>query len=344
MGHMNPALPKQAQAFNEALLTWYRAHYRPLPWRKQPTLYRTVVSEFMCQQTQIATVLPYFERWMKTLPDFESLAAAPGSQVMKLWEGLGYYSRARNLQKLAQEWVNAPLKPENAAAWLKFPGVGPYTAAAIASITFGEKSAVVDGNVVRILARLTNDDQKFSDNSKAIKAFTPVADALISEASHPGDHNQAMMELGATVCTKANPQCLLCPVRPHCTGYEKGNASELPRLVRKKAIQRRIDRALLVYDGCLLLHQIPGHAKRLAGMTELPPAELCGSTFPAELVTTRRRSIANERIEERFLRIEWTPELETRVAGDETLFWQPIEELDAITLTGPHRKWLRDLI
>lgn len=337
-------IPNEAEAFAASLLSWYRENYRPLPWREEPSLYRTVVSELMCQQTQIATALPYFARWMAQLPDFEALANASEETVVKLWEGLGYYSRARNLHKLAKQWVAADPKPQTAAEWRAYPGVGPYTAAAIASITFGEKSAVVDGNVVRILARLTNDQREFPDGGKAVKSFTTLADLLIEHTAHAGDHNQAMMELGATVCTKANPQCLLCPVRTFCSGNREGNPAQLPRITKKQVIQRRVDRVFLVNDGCLLLHQIPTTARRLAGMCELPPAELLSVSYPAELIMTRRRGIANERIEERFLSVSWTRALEKLVGAEATLFWQALDELDAVTLTGPHRKWLAELL
>lgn len=338
-----PKLPEDAAAFDAALLAWYRANYRPLPWREETSLYRTVVSEFMCQQTQIATVLPYFERWMRELPDFHYLAAAPEEMVLKLWEGLGYYSRAKRLQKLAQTWIADPEPPTTAEGWLNYPGVGPYTAAAIASIVFHEKTAVVDGNVVRILARLSNDSREFKDNGVAVKAFTPLANELIAHTDEAGNHNQAMMELGATLCAKANPQCLLCPVRDWCEASRAGDPASLPRLARRNVVQRRLDRIFLIHEGYLLLHQIPPGSKRLAGLTELPPAERCGAAYPAELIFTRRRSIANERIEERILRIEWSLELEEAVAADETLFWQPLDALDEVTFTGPHRKWLTDL-
>ncbi|GHB99418.1 A/G-specific adenine glycosylase [Cerasicoccus arenae] len=342
---MDPSpLPNQAPAFTKALLAWYQENYRPLPWRETPSLYSTVVSEFMCQQTQIATVLPYFDRWMKILPSFEMLTIASESLVIKLWEGLGYYSRARNLQKLAHQWMAAEPKPETAADWLAYPGVGPYTAAAIASITYEEHAAVVDGNVVRILARLTNDQREFSDNGKAVKAFTTLAGLLITHAERPGDHNQAMMELGATICSKANPQCLICPVKDFCEGQRVGNPAQLPRLAKRQIIQKRIDRVFLIHGGRLLIHRIPTTAKRLAGLCELPPGDLLEVSFPAELILTRRRGIANERIEERFLRIDWNSKLHSLITKDETLFWQPLNQLNDITLTGPHRKWLAELM
>ncbi|HYP15695.1 MAG TPA: A/G-specific adenine glycosylase, partial [Opitutus sp.] len=192
--------------FQAGLLGWYRAAARPLPWRSDPSPYKTVVSEFMLQQTQVKTVLPYFARWLEALPDFRTLAAAPEARVLKLWEGLGYYSRARNLHKLAQAVAARPQLPRTAAEWRELPGVGPYTAAAITSISFAAPAACVDGNVVRILARLTADGTPFRDSASAAKAFTPLAESLLTQSS-PGDHNQAMMELGATVCFRQKPRC-----------------------------------------------------------------------------------------------------------------------------------------
>jgi len=337
-------LQAQAAAFNAALLAWYRNHGRALPWRTAPSLYRTVVSEFMCQQTQISTALPYFERWMNALPDFKALANAEEARVLKLWEGLGYYSRARNLQKLAQKWVDAHPKPRSADEWRAYPGVGPYTAAAIASMAFGEPAAVVDGNVVRLLTRLTRDETAFADNGRAVKAVTPLANALIASAPGPGDHNQAMMELGATVCAKANPQCLLCPVSSFCEGRQQGDPARLPRLAKRNAKQRVVNRALVIRDAALLLHRIPSDARRLAGLCELPPADRLRVDLPESPILVRRRSIANERIEERFFAVAPTDAVLESIDADATLFWRPIDELDGITLTGPHRKWLPQLL
>ena len=164
----------QRTEFHRALLAWYRvARSSNSRGASVPSLYQTVVSEFMLQQTQVKTVLPYLARWLAELPDFAALAAAPEARVLKLWEGLGYYSRARNLHRLAQQVVAWPdacnVTPE---AWRELPGVGPYTSAAITSISFGTPAACVDGNVVRILARLTADATEFRDSASASKAFT----------------------------------------------------------------------------------------------------------------------------------------------------------------------------
>src|SRR3954466_4999677 len=191
----------------------------------------------MLQQTQVKTVLPYFARWQAALPDFAALAAAPEDHVLKLWEGLGYYSRARNLHKLAKVIARHPVPPRTPAEWRELPGVGPYTAAAITSIAFSEPAAVVDGNVVRILARLAAEGRLFRDGTEAVKFFTPLADALVV-GSNPGEHNQAMMELGATICTRPTPQCLICPVAAFCAGRASGTPEKFPRL-KPKVIEQK---------------------------------------------------------------------------------------------------------
>jgi endonuclease III len=164
--------------FQRALLGWYRANARALPWREAPSLYKTVVSEFMLQQTQVKTVLPYFARWLAEFPDFAALATASEARVLKLWEGLGYYARARNLHRLAKVLAARPEAPRTVVEWRELPGVGPYTAAAIVSIAFGDAAACVDGNVVRILARLTADGSKFRDSASAARELSPLADAV----------------------------------------------------------------------------------------------------------------------------------------------------------------------
>lgn len=262
-------LRSQRPAFQQALHGWYALHQRKLPWRTAPSLYKTVVSEFMLQQTQVATVLPYFDRWLRELPDFAALAAAPEVRVLKLWEGLGYYSRARNLHRLAQAYVRAAMPPRTPAEWRELPGIGPYTAAAITSISFDEPVAVVDGNVVRILARLTGETRRFRDGSEAVKYFTELAGALVAGA-HPGTHNQAMMELGATVCFRQNPACGTCSVARFCAARATGNAATLPRLRPKVVEPRAVARVWCVDQGRLLLQRGHTSARRLPGLHELP--------------------------------------------------------------------------
>ncbi len=330
--------------FQTALLGWYRAHARPLPWRNAPSLYKTVVSEFMLQQTQVKTVLPYFARWLSALPDFNALAAASEEQVLKLWEGLGYYSRARNLHRLAREVAARPTPPRTPAEWRELPGVGPYTAAAITSISFGAPAACVDGNVVRILARLTADATEFRDSASASKVFTPLADALVP-ADSPGDHNQAMMELGATVCFRQKPLCLMCPVRAHCAAARRGEPEAFPRLAPKQMEQRTVTRVWCERGDALLLHRAAAGAKRLANQHELPTAEIAGfddaSAARGELLAKKRRGITRFQITESIHAVAAPPA--RRKIGPE-LVWVPFADLDTITLSGPHRRWVTEIL
>lgn len=200
-----------------ALLAWYRKEARDLPWRRTKDPYAIWVSEIMLQQTQIATVIPYYERWMKRFPAVRALGRASLDEVLKVWEGLGYYARARNLHKAARLLKRLP---RTAAEWREVPGVGPYTAAAIASIAHGEKVAVFDGNVRRVLSRLEGRD--------VTKAPAPRGD--------PGDTNQALMELGQRVCTPRAPKCGLCPLSRGCKGRRSGDPERWPTRKPSKAV------------------------------------------------------------------------------------------------------------
>ena len=328
-------------AFQGALLEWYRVSRRRLPWRESPSPYSTVVSEFMLQQTQVATVLPYFARWMAALPDFASLAAANEEAVLRLWEGLGYYSRARNLHRLAVRVAAAPL-PRDAAGWRGLPGVGPYTAAAVASIAFGEPVACVDGNVVRILARLTRDGTAYRDSASASKAFAPLAQDLVNTAA-PGDHNQAMMELGATVCFRRSPACLACPVRGHCAAAGSGDPEAYPRLAARTTERRTVVRVWCERSAKVLLHRNAAGSRQLANLHELPTAEQAGIAPRAAsggvLLSRKSRGITRYRIEES---IHVAPAPKGRLLPG--LVWVPIRDLHSISLSGPHRKWTTQIL
>lgn len=339
-----PQLVSLRADFQAALHGWYQVHHRKLPWREHPSLYRTVVSEFMLQQTQVVTVLPYFERWLRELPDFAALAAASEARVMKLWEGLGYYSRARNLHRLAQIYVTLSTPPRTPAEWRQLPGIGPYTAAAITSISFDEPAAVVDGNVVRILARLTGEGRQFRDGTEAVKHFTPLAGALVV-GTHPGTHNQAMMELGATVCFRQNPMCLVCPVAEFCAARSSGEPEKLPRLKPKVIEPMFVIRTFCLDRGRLLLHRSHAKAKRLAGLHELPDASALGVKPPAgELLATKRRAITRFRITEAIYRTKLTPKLRQVIARSDSLVWVPLKLLDRHIFSGPHRRWIHELL
>ena len=341
-GMVDKKLIARRTEFQRALLAWYRVHARQLPWREAPSLYKTVVSEFMLQQTQVKTALPYLARWLTELPDFATLAAASEARVLKLWEGLGYYSRARNLHKLAQQVVTWPEMRRTPEAWRELPGVGPYTSAAITSISFSAPAACVDGNVVRILARLTADATEFRDSASASKIFTPLAEALLPTAT-PGDHNQAMMELGATVCFRHNPLCLTCPVRSFCAGANRGEPEAFPRLAAKQMEQRTVTRVWCERNGALLLHRSAAGARRFANIHELPTPEQAGldpvAAAQGELLAKKRRGITRFQITES---IYAASAPKGKLAGE--LVWVPLDELESLTLSGPHRRWVQEIL
>jgi A/G-specific adenine glycosylase len=295
----------------------------------------------MLQQTQVSTVLPYFGRWMAALPDFAALAAAPESAVLRLWEGLGYYSRARNLHRLARQ-VSPGALPERAEDWQELPGVGPYTAAAIASIAFGEARACVDGNVVRILSRLTRDGAPHRDSASASRAFAPLAQELLNPAA-PGDHNQAMMELGAMVCLRRGPLCAACPVLDFCAAARAGDPESYPKLAAKATERRSVVRVWCERSGSLLLHRNPAGARRLAGLHELPTAEQAGidpkDAARGDLVARRSRSITRFRIIES-IHSARPPAGRLRPG----LVWVRLGDLGRVPLSGPHRRWTTQVL
>src|SRR6266478_5925713 len=210
--------------FRKQLLGWFRQFQRELPWRQTSDPYRIWLSEIMLQQTRVAAAIPYYERFSQRFPDVHALAAAPPEEVLRLWSGLGYYSRARNLQRAAQEIVakHGGIFPRDENDALALPGIGNYTAAAILSIAYGAKHAVLDGNVARVLARIFAVQGDLRD-AKRWQSLQQSADALLDTKS-PSDWNQAMMELGATLCTPQSPQCLLCPVTQFCQARKLGIA------------------------------------------------------------------------------------------------------------------------
>ncbi|HEV2131455.1 MAG TPA: A/G-specific adenine glycosylase, partial [Longimicrobiaceae bacterium] len=257
------------QLLRERLLAWYDQHRRPLPWRTPeggaPDPYRVWLSEVMLQQTRVETVKPYFERWLEHFPNLEALAAAPLEEVLKAWEGLGYYSRARNFHRAVREVAEryGGEVPGEPGALRALPGVGRYTAGAVASIAFGREEPVVDGNVRRVFARWTDDpDPKEADLWRLAEALVP--------GERPGDLNQALMELGATVCTSRSPRCPVCPVQGFCAAYAAGTQEQRPARKPQRTLPHE-DTAVAVVEreGRLLVVRRPVDA-RLGGMWEFP--------------------------------------------------------------------------
>jgi A/G-specific adenine glycosylase len=298
----------------------------------------------MLQQTQVKTVLPFFAAWIARFPDFAQLAAVSESDVLKAWEGLGYYNRARNLHRLAKAVAAMPTPPVTVADWQELPGVGPYTAAAISSIACRVPNACVDGNIVRVLARLTGTRTAFADNGTAVKHFAPLATALLNRR-HPGDHNEALMELGATLCTKATPACGRCPVAQFCAGFHAGNAASLPRIARKATVLREVTRAWCVDRGRLLLYRAHSASRRLAGIHELPEgSHLVTAPDPGPPLLARTRAITHHRIMETIRVVRMSPASRKHVTCNKSLVWVPLAAIDSITLSGPHRRWVKEIL
>ena len=264
--------PTQLNEFRAALLEWFAKHQRDLPWRLNRDPYRIWVSEIMLQQTRVAAVIPYFEKFCTNFPDVKSLAEAPESEVLRLWSGLGYYSRARNMQAAAQQIVRDhagifPTSPENIRA---LRGIGAYTTNAILSIAFGEKHAVLDGNVARVVARLAaiRGDLRESANWALLQK---TADTLLAHQA-PGAWNQAMMELGATICTPRAPQCLICPLEKFCRARQLGIRDLIPEKRKKRATEVVTVASAILTDTkgrCILLPP-PKPSARKATAADIP--------------------------------------------------------------------------
>ena len=239
---MSAPNPAKIKALVDALLPWFAREARDLPWRRTRDPYAIWVSEIMLQQTQVTTVIPYWERWMQALPTLEAAAAASSDQIHKLWEGLGYYTRVRNLQKAAQLIVerHSGRFPEAFDDILALPGIGRYTAGAISSIAFNQPAPILDGNVIRVLTRLyaiaeNPKDKQTNDRLwRLAKSLVQQAANSPPRAPHPAPHasslNQSLMELGALICTPRRPQCLLCPVQPHCEAARRQCPEDFPNL------------------------------------------------------------------------------------------------------------------
>jgi len=219
------------------LSEWYEVHQRDLPWRRFPDPYKVWLSEIILQQTRVEQGLPYYEAILQRFPDVRTLAEAPLDDLLKLWQGLGYYSRARNLHTAAKQVVKefGGVFPKNYSTLLRLKGVGEYTAAAISSIVYGEPKAVVDGNVYRVLSRLFNIDTPIN-STEGKRIFSTLA-AEILDQEHPSRHNQAIMEFGALQCVPVRPDCSICPLSAHCQGLAAERVAELP--VKSKGVSKK---------------------------------------------------------------------------------------------------------
>ena len=262
---------KERAAFRRVLGAWFASHQRDLPWRSDRNPWFVWLSEVILQQTRVDQGLPYFERFASRFPDVASLAEAELDEVLRLWEGLGYYSRCRNLHAAAR-YVMSERKgklPATYEQWLELPGVGPYTAAAVSSIAQGQPHAVVDGNVIRVLSRLMALEEPV-DLGASKKKLQAAADALL-DVEHPGAHNEAMMELGALICSPTKPDCEACPVRTWCTAAATGSQERFPVKRPRKKVPHHDIAVGIVRDrhGRIFIQQRE-HDAMLGGLWEFP--------------------------------------------------------------------------
>ncbi|WP_066369456.1 A/G-specific adenine glycosylase [Neobacillus fumarioli] len=262
-------------AFQHDLISWFKREQRDLPWRKDRDPYKIWVSEVMLQQTRVDTVIPYFNRFMEWFPTLDDLAEAEEDQILKAWEGLGYYSRVRNLQSAVREVKEkyngvVPNSPKEISS---LKGVGPYTAGAVLSIAYGIPEPAVDGNVMRVISRILSIWEDIARHASR-KIFEQAVRELISHED-PSSFNQALMELGALICTPASPSCLLCPVRDYCQAFEEGVQNQLP-IKSKKTKTRHVELAAVLalnHTGKMLIHK-RSPTGLLANLWEFPNVEI----------------------------------------------------------------------
>ncbi|MFZ5568793.1 MAG: A/G-specific adenine glycosylase [Thermodesulfobacteriota bacterium] len=274
---------KERLRLQRELADWYRTAHRRLPWRENTDPYRVWVSEVMLQQTRVETVIPYYQRFMERFPTLKSLADADGETLMKLWEGLGYYSRARNLWQSARILCRdyGGRLPGTREELIRLPGIGDYIAAAVLSIAFQQPAAVVDGNVKRILARLFMEKAAVNDPG-AKQTFTALAEGLLDERN-PGQFNQAMMELGQRICTPGVPDCPVCPIRSGCRAFRNQMTDDYPRRLRKKSTPlKKMIFAVVMRGECLLILRRPDQGL-LGGLWEFPGNEPEGNGAGEEM-------------------------------------------------------------
>jgi A/G-specific adenine glycosylase len=294
-----PLIGRALKSFQTHMLAWFRVHQRDLPWRRSRDPYRIWVAEVMLQQTRIAAVMPYYQRFLARFPKVQSLARAHEPEVLRLWSGLGYYSRARNLHRAAKIAVaqHAGQFPRELSGALELPGIGAYTAAAVLSIAYDVPLAVLDGNVARVLARIkaNRGDLRAPKNWRSL---TIAAQNLLAMQA-PGDWNQSLMELGEVICTPQSPRCAECPVTRHCRAYADGLVDEIPAPRRKRAAVHMKIAAAILRDsrGRTLLIQDPGaHDTVLfSRLWQFPAVEVTRSA-KAELEAHLRATLAITKI------------------------------------------------
>ena len=356
-----PVESRHEAAFRDALPAWFDRARRAMPWRATDAAgrrdpYRVWLAETMLQQTQVATATPYFERFVAAFPTLADLAEAPLDRVLVLWEGLGYYSRARNLHRAAQAVVaeHGGTVPATAEAFGALPGVGPYTTAAVLSLAYDVPLAVLDGNVVRVLARVF----AVADDSKAprTRAALQLLATRLLDAARPGRWNEAVMELGATVCTPKKPACAVCPLNSVCAAFALGTPEAFPVVAPRRAVPRAVVAvALLTDDAGRVLMQRRPEAVMLGGLWEFPggkvepgetPAEACAREVREELgveatvgreVAVVDHTYSHLRVRLHAFRCRIASGEPTTVTG-EPMRWLGPDEMDAVAVPRASRK------
>lgn len=344
-------------AFQQDLISWFKSEQRDLPWRKDKEPYKVWVSEIMLQQTRVDTVIPYFNRFMEWFPTLDAFANAEEEKILKAWEGLGYYSRVRNLHSAAKEVrekYNGKV-PDTAETISKLKGIGPYTSGAILSIAYGIPEPAVDGNVMRVLSRILLIRADIAKPSSR-KIFEGAVRSLISEED-PSSFNQALMELGALICTPTSPSCLLCPVREYCAAFLEGVQEELP-IKSKKVKQKNVQLAAILAtneEGKLLIHKRPNEGL-LANLWEFPNVEI---THPIQTekdkleylleqhlhIHVKPRRLINE-MEHVFSHLIWniyvfTGKMTNNPPTSDEWKLVSIEEIEQFAFPVPHQKMLK---
>ena len=270
--------------FSDELIQWYLKNKRDLPWRNTTNAYVIWLSEIILQQTRVEQGMPYFFRFVEKYPDVKSFAAADEGDILKLWQGLGYYSRGRNMLKTARQIAGqfGGEFPVDYDKLIKLKGIGEYTAAAISSFSANQAKAVVDGNVFRVLARYFGISEPIN-STKGKKMFQDVANSLLNK-EHPGLHNQAMMEFGAMLCKPKNPDCEMCPVRSGCYAYTHNAIAQLPQKLKKAKIRERFLNYIVITDGNTILMNKRDEKDIWANMYDFPLFESAGRLSPDEVI------------------------------------------------------------
>ena len=341
------------------LLKWFAGNARDLPWRRTRDPYAIWISEIMLQQTQVKTVIPYWQRWMEQLPDIASLAAADEDTVIKLWEGLGYYSRARNLQKAARllcEELSGKF-PRDLGGVLALPGVGRYTAGAICSIAYNQPEPLVDGNVARVLTRLLGIERP-SKQKQVVEQLWSVTADLVKHAvglqrtsqRNAAAFNQAMMELGALICTPRNPLCHDCPLKGHCIARKQNKVNRIPVLAKRAPVsKRRFIGFIIAWHGNVFVQRRPSGEVNsgfwefpnwLVDDTQVQPADLASTKLALGQVEPESLCIINHSITcyrnrlEMFVILRTRKPLLAKLKGK----WVSVANLGELPLTTAHRK------